>query len=240
MLNKDLDTSALAAEFSRDGRIRITNVLQPEIAERIREYCLSDVPFEFVYVLDDQPKVSPAREMAGMNREEQLAWQKNLYEMAGKGAGYLYRGYMMVRADTKCDNEKLQYLHDFCRYLNSPEMLQFVSDVSGRNDIKSADAQYTLYTPGHYLTRHRDVVPGRKRRIAYVFGFSKDWHPDWGGLLQFYQDDGTPRDAWTPTFNSLVLFEVRHVHAVTFVAPFALGPRLSMTGWFRALPDQAF
>jgi Rps23 Pro-64 3,4-dihydroxylase Tpa1-like proline 4-hydroxylase len=53
-------------------------------------------------------------------------------------------------------------------------------------------------------------------------------------LLQFFEDDGTPRDAWAPQFNSMSLFDVRHVHSVTFIAPFALEPRLSLTGWFRA------
>jgi len=54
--------------------------------------------------------------------------------------------------------------------------------------------------------------------------------------LQFFEDDGTPRDAWAPVFNSMTLFEVRHIHAVTFVAPFLKQPRLSLTGWFRAKP----
>jgi Rps23 Pro-64 3,4-dihydroxylase Tpa1-like proline 4-hydroxylase len=55
-------------------------------------------------------------------------------------------------------------------------------------------------------------------------------------LLQFYQDDGTPRDALTPSFNAMTLFDVKHVHAVTYVAPFASKPRLAISGWFRASP----
>ena len=113
-------------------------------------------------------------------------------------------------------------------------MLDFVKQVSGRNDVVSADAQYTRYSAGQYLTRHRDVVDRPPRRLAYVLGFTRNWHPDWGGLLQFYEDNGTPRDAWAPAFNRLVLFDVRHVHAVTYVAPFAGAARLSLTGWYYA------
>ena len=58
-------------------------------------------------------------------------------------------------------------------------------------------------------------------------------------LLQFFEDNGTPRDAWVPGWNVLSLFDVRHVHSVTYVAPFAGAPRLSITGWFRAGPRQA-
>jgi Rps23 Pro-64 3,4-dihydroxylase Tpa1-like proline 4-hydroxylase len=66
--------------------------------------------------------------------------------------------------------------------------------------------------------------------------FTRNWHPDWGGLLQYYDDDGTPRDTWAPLFNSMTLFDVRHIHSVTFVTPFSTQPRLSLTGWFRAIP----
>lgn len=238
MLNQSLDRKALAGQFAMDGRIRIADVLKPEVAARIHEYCLSDAPFSFVYVMDSARRVSSAKEMAAMNNDEHRAMQRKLYEAASRGEGFLYRGYMMRRADKDTDNQKLKFLHEFFEYINGPDMLAFVSEVSGRDDLKSADAQYTLYTPGHYLTRHRDVVASHDRRVAYVFGFSQNWHPDWGGLLQFYRDDGTPRDAWTPTFNSLVLFDIRHVHAVTYVTPFALGPRLSLTGWFRSQPGE--
>jgi Rps23 Pro-64 3,4-dihydroxylase Tpa1-like proline 4-hydroxylase len=119
-------------------------------------------------------------------------------------------------------------------FLNTPEILGVVSKISGRDDLRSADGQVTAYTPGHYLTRHRDRIDGEERRLAYVLGFTREWHPDWGGLLQFYDDDGSPRDAWAPRFNSLALFDVRHVHAVTYVTPYARKPRLSLTGWFRS------
>ncbi|MFT4939017.1 MAG: SM-20-related protein [Paraglaciecola sp.] len=88
--------------------------------------------------------------------------------------------------------------------------------------------------PGHYLTRHNDVNPKKQRRVAYVLSLSKHWHPDWGGLLQFYQPDGTPKDAWAPQFNSMALFDVNHVHGVSYVAPFATQAKYSITGWFRA------
>ena len=56
------------------------------------------------------------------------------------------------------------------------------------------------------------------------------------GLLLFYEQNGTPRDAWAPGFNTVSMFDIRHIHAVTYVAPYALEPRLSLTGWFRGKP----
>jgi Rps23 Pro-64 3,4-dihydroxylase Tpa1-like proline 4-hydroxylase len=141
---------------------------------------------------------------------------------------------MMRRKHGDTDDEDIRYLHSVFEFLNSEEMLGFISEVTGQKDLKSASAQYTRYTPGHFLTRHRDDVTEEKRRIAYVLAFSKEWHPDWGGLLQFYEDDGTARDAWVPEFNSIALFDVRHVHSVSYVTPFTKQPRISLTGWFRA------
>jgi Rps23 Pro-64 3,4-dihydroxylase Tpa1-like proline 4-hydroxylase len=111
-------------------------------------------------------------------------------------------------------------------------MLSLISRISGRTDINSADAHFTRYTPGQYLTRHTDNIASEGRRIAYVMSFTKDWHPDWGGLLHFYEPNGLPRDCWAPVFNSLNLFDVRHTHSVSYVTPFARNPRLSLTGWF--------
>jgi Rps23 Pro-64 3,4-dihydroxylase Tpa1-like proline 4-hydroxylase len=122
------------------------------------------------------------------------------------------------------------------QWLNSTETLNTIKQITGENDIVAASAQATRYYPGHFLTLHNDLHETEQRRVAYVLNLTPDWHPDWGGLLQFYKQDGTPRDAWTPLFNSLVLFDVNHVHAVTYVAPCAFKPRLSITGWFRATP----
>ena len=128
----------------------------------------------------------------------------------------------------------MHFLHEVFDYIGGEEVLSMIRKITSSNDITGAEPQYTRYTPGHFLTRHRDVVPGKGRRIAFVLGMTKDWHPDWGGLLQFYEENGTPRDAWTPRFNVLSIFDVSHIHAVTYVAPFAMVPRLSLTGWFVA------
>ena len=239
MLNPQLDIDELAAQFRADERVRIENVLDPEIAKRIQEYCLSEVPFELVHFRDGKNHSWGAQDVAGKTQADMQKIQHDIWRDAQKGIGFQYGGYRMRKADKNSANEKLRYLHSIFDYLNSDEMLQFVSRVTGRDDLNSADAQYTRFISGQFLTRHRDVVQGKDRRIGYVMGFSENWHPDWGGLLQFYEEDGTPRDSWTPHFNCLNLFDIRHIHAVTYVTPFAGAPRLSLTGWFRSTPQDA-
>ena len=231
MLNPDLDIEALAAEYRQDDRIRIPNIFRTDVAERVRECCLSQVPFDFIFHQDGQNRVMSAQEMSALNSSQQKSMEQKVMQDASKGVGFLYCGYMMNRHEKPAD-EALAFLHQVYDSLKSEEVLALFRRITGTEDLTGVDGQYTRYTQGQFLTRHSDDIGVENRRIAFVFGFSTPWHPDWGGLLQFYQSDGTPRDAWLPEFNTLSLFDVRHVHAVSYVTPFAAGQRLSLTGWF--------
>ena len=236
MLNPNLDRAALAEQFAVDERIRIENVLDADVAERIRDCCANHLHYDYLTHVDGKNVALTPEEMKNLDPQQLSELQQHIMAAAAEGVGFFYCGYQMGREPDNPGNEKIRFLHSVFDFLNSEEMLTFVADVSGRNDLLSADAQYTRYGAGQFLTRHIDELTSQMRRLAYVISFTRDWHPDWGGLLQFFEDDGTPRDAWAPVFNSMTLFDVRHVHAVTFVAPFLKQPRLSLTGWFRAKP----
>lgn len=231
MLNSDLDIETLANRYGEDNRARLTNILAPESAEQITQCCETKLPFDFIYHLDGQNKVTSAKDMAAMNIEEQKSLHKKLLQAASQGIGFLYGGHMMNRSDEE-SNPELAILYEFYNYLGSEEALEVFRKITGIQELSGVDAQFTRYTPGQFLTRHSDNITEEGRRVAFVFSFSRAWHPDWGGLLQFYEANGTPRDAWSPEFNSLALFDVQHIHSVSYVAPFAAAPRLSFTGWF--------
>lgn len=235
MLNPELDRKQLAAQWAVDGRVRIENIFDADVAERIHTTMKAKVPFRVVYHVDGRNETKTREEMNAMSPQQLSELRTRIMAAASRGVGFYYCGYMIGHRDDETRDDDLQFLHSIFDYLNSEEMLSFVGEITGYDDLKSAAAQYTRYTPGQFLTRHRDETEN-KRRLAFVFGFSKNWHPDWGGLLQFYEEDGTPRDAWTPAFNTVSMFDVRHIHSVTYVTPFAPEPRMSLTGWFRAKP----
>src|SRR5262249_16875330 len=107
-----------------------------------------------------------------------------------------------------------------------------IRTITGSAGFDNAFAQATNYEPGHYLTRHLDDPKGEQRKFAFVWGFTRKWDPDWGGLLQFFDDQNLPPHTLSPGFNTLDLFDVRHVHSVTLVAPWAMNSRLAVSGWF--------
>jgi 2OG-Fe(II) oxygenase superfamily len=89
------------------------------------------------------------------------------------------------------------------------------------------------YAATHFLTAHDDRDESKGRVAAYVLNLTPRWSSDWDGLLQFLDADGHVAEAYTPAFNALNVFRVPQPHSVSFVAPFAGQPRLSITGWFR-------
>ncbi|TRY30622.1 2OG-Fe(II) oxygenase family protein [Aliiglaciecola sp. M165] len=229
--NSSVDIDAATAEYAVDKRARIFNVLDLETAGDLTMYIHGNVPFEAAYVLNGEFKSSGLDELRAMPKAQLDGIMQQIHADAGKGVGFYY-GRHKVDPKPIADN-KVQEAFEF---LNAPATLDAIKKISGFDDIVAASAQVTRYHPGNFLTRHNDINANEERRVAYVLNLTPDWHPDWGGLLQFYQADGTPRDAWAPMFNSLALFDVNHVHAVTYVAPYATKPRFSITGWFRAKP----
>jgi len=237
MLNPELNWDILKQAFLSDGRVRIENVLASEYARDVQRCCLTQIPYDLIYHHNNTNQVKTTAEMAAMGPEVQQQLQRDLYQMANKGVGFLYGGYRMEKEPGKTTYSESGAApapaRDLFNFVNSPDMLSFISFISGKPGLTEADGQYTRYGPGHYLTRHSDNIVSERRQLAYVLGFTSKWHPDWGGLLQFFEPDGTPRDAWSPEFNSLSLFDVKHIHSVTYVAPYASEPRLSLTGWFK-------
>jgi hypothetical protein len=92
----------------------------------------------------------------------------------------------------------------------------------------------SFYAPGDFLSTHTDKDNGK---IAFVWNLTKaDWKPQWGGLLHLLNDDWkTVERTITPSFNSLVLFDVRGEGRPHFVSQVIAGvkeKRLAISGWF--------
>lgn len=124
-------------------------------------------------------------------------------------------------------------LAPFVDFVNSPRFLAAMRKLTGRNDIAFADAQATRYGPGQFLHVHDDIDGPKKRIAAYVLNLTPDWSAEWGGILNFLDEDGHVAEGYVPRFNALNVFDIGVPHFVSYVAPYAQAPRLSITGWLR-------
>jgi SM-20-related protein len=232
VLNPALDAAQLAREFARERRLQIPNILTADAAEQIYRCLANDVPWNFACRLDGRDQLHSPEQLAAMPPEARFQMGQRIFEQARTGFAFGFMSFPMV------DNYRTQrvqglFLDRVIEALASPEFIGFARAVSGDTSINKVDAQATRYTAGHFLTQHDDAqYDGAQRRCAYVLNFSKDWHADWGGLLQFLDDGGKVVDSFVPRFNSLLLFAVPTPHIVSYVAPYATAPRLSITGWF--------
>lgn len=232
-LNPALDRPAARAAFSRAGRLHAPDFLQDAAARRLSDALAGCGAWERTLYESDRTLDVPPAEIAAMSPEGQVALHRAVYAQARTGFGYLFetvRISNLVRAGRPVDPA----FEAVFRFVNGAPFLDAVAEMTGGARGVYADCQATRYLPGFFLNAHDDRADGKDRLYAYVLNLTPEWRADWGGVLMFLDARGNVAEGFTPAFNALNLFAVPQKHAVSLVAPFAAGARLSFTGWIRS------
>lgn len=234
-INPELDRTALRLCFAANGRMQIRDVLTEETANNLFAVLSRQTPWGIAWHAgDDGPHNIPHSRLKQMPQKDMAAIQTKLgAAMSSQDYGFLYAQYPMVHA----------YLEGWApdgpheavvELINDDHFMNFVREVTGMSDLRKADAQATLYAPNQFLALHDDSHVAEGWRVAYVLNLcAEEWRPEWGGYLNFYNDDGDVVQGFKPRFNALNLFAVPQKHNVTYVPPFAPVGRYAITGWFR-------
>ncbi len=234
-VNPALDVSALAAAFARDRRVQVRDVLTETSARIVHHILAAETPWGLHWHAGARgPEAIRHAELAAMPATEQEARSHATMEaMRGRDYAFAYLSYSLVNGYV--GKWAPDGPHDMLlEYLNDRPVMDLVRAISGMPDLVKADAQATLYAPDQFLAVHDDKHSVAGRRVAYVLNLcAEDWRPDWGGYLNFYDDDGDVIAGYRPRFNALNLFAVPQDHNVSFVPPFAPVARYALTGWFR-------
>ncbi len=232
MLNPALDRAALAERYRQKNRIQIREALSEGAANDLFDILTRNTEWSLVWrEADGHVETKRLPEMAAMPPQQRTQIINAIYARAREQFAFIYQANLMAENYASGRNPG-HPLHRVFESLNGPDFIDLIRAVTGIETIVKADAQATLYGPGHFLNTHDDKIAGHKRRVAYVLNMTQNWNPDWGGLLQFYDDDGGVEDAFVPRFNTLSLFTVPQSHAVSYLPPFAPARRLAITGWF--------
>lgn len=230
MINNDLDFDGYRIDLAKNTRVQISDFLQISAAERLRTCLQNEVPWTLAERSDGVSKTIPAVDYLAMDATRRSDHLNKAYERAKTQFQFVYESYMMVKASIEGRDPTL-ILHAILDFLNSEEFIAFARWLVNDPRITHASAQATRYRAGHFLTRHQDEDQHEDRAYAYVINLTKNWHSDWGGLLQFENDQGDVTQTFVPHWNSLSLFRVPQSHTVSLVAPFATEDRLAITGW---------
>ena len=232
MINNDLLLEPWRARLRAHGRVQIPGFLQEPSALRLHQCLREEVPWETAQrsdaVLADGQDRSPPPGSAA----DEVALAATCLR-AREGFEFYFDRYRMIDARRDGTDPQL-VLHAVVDFLNSPQFLEFARQLTGDPAIRMVSAIGVRYRAGHFLRAHNDLANDENRAFAYVINLSRQWSPDWGGLLHFLDpEQRRVVDTFTPLWNSLSLFRVPQPHVVSLVAPWAGSARYSITGWFR-------
>lgn len=229
------DRRALAEQYARDGRVQIRNLLTDAAANEIHHILAHGTAWGMAWHAGNDGPHSVRAEALSANRAEQQRAIAEATTAAARRSEYAFQFARYPILDAYLGKWAPDGPHDLLlEHLNSEDFLDFIRQVTGIAAICKGDAQATLYAPGHFLGLHTDSHVGEGWRVAYVFNFCREeWKPDWGGYLNFYDEDGDVIAGYRPRFNALNMFTVPRAHAVSYVPPFAPIGRFAITGWFR-------
>ena len=206
--------------------------LQAEVL-RTMEY---DTQWSFAIREGEEDKLYSNAEWEAIPMQQRQEKLVAANRQASDGFQYMFDYYSMLSAFHDKRNPD-DFLNKMAEFIESEVFQDFCREITGFDDIQSADGQATRYRAGQYLTLHDDHFI-KDRRCAYVMNFTQAWRADWGGLLLFHNQDGDIEEGWTPQFNCLNLFAVPQQHSVSFVSPSAAAYRYAITGWMLTTPPQ--
>ena len=231
-LNPDLDSILYRDVFRRHARVHIPEILTFDSANRILELLRNEVPWQAHFNDRDKTYDLHRDQIAVLPDNKKALVVEQLQRNAQTRFQYIFLNYSISDAVEQQSNPgvELNAFHDF---INSYEVLDLIRTITRIKEIRFADCQATLYRPGHFLTVHNDDVEGTGRLVAYTLNFTPNWRADYGGILQFLDEQEHIDEGYLPKFNALNLFKIPARHAVSYVTPFAASGRYSIIGWFR-------
>lgn len=234
-LNPALDPAAFAPAYSRDGVVRIPEVFEPAVVDRLAGILEQTIDWDIICSNERGGAEIITRARRTELGEQAVAGRLHAATLkARSGFAYVYLGYPMINAFVE-GRDPSHPIHALTAFLNSPDFITFASAVTGEAGVTKIDGQATCYRPGDFLTQHDDTGVG-ERLAAYTLGLTRQWRPDWGGQLLFHDANGDVERGYAPAFNVLTLFKVPRQHSVAPVAPYAGALRLTVTGWLRNDP----
>jgi Rps23 Pro-64 3,4-dihydroxylase Tpa1-like proline 4-hydroxylase len=240
-LDDTLDLAQIRAAYREKRRVHIPQFLHYAHAEALYEELAHESTWSIVFNANgltyDRQENSTSEVMWLESRSACDA----AYLSAREGSGYIYEHTLVAenRAQRTFEDSRLA---SFITWLDSEEMIECFRRLTGVSELVRVAANAKRFSAGHFGSAHHDAIAERHdsalypRRVAFVLTLTPEWRADWGGLLQFSNSEGLVEEAYVPRFNSLSVFEVSQVHAISFVTPFASERRYTVGGFLLGQP----
>lgn len=231
MLNPSLlsidSTSSLASEFSARGYVTVDNLLDDVFARGMAEHLdkLPEHDWSATFFPDGSGH-SATMTCCDTNSEVITIHRERVMRVMDDGKF----SYFFCRRDhfiPECMCPECA----FKRWIVGEEANRFLLSVTGRKYTAINSMFASRYSSGCFLSPHTDPVHGD---VGVVYQLTRDWKPQWGGLLHFMDANGSVVGVREPVFNSITLFEIPEGGQWHFVSQVAAGvtkSRYAMAGW---------
>jgi len=234
LINPNLDILNYAEEFKKNKVVVIKDFLKESEIERLYRWFSEEMPSNWWDVSSfpsmDDDSVSFIRNEEENTEEIKQNYAYVLSKFAeGKFAYNFFRTRDNHFEDCTCHECNLR------KWLVSEENLGFINKITDEEYTGSDEVFAACYTAGDFLSPHVDSPNGT---LGFVLHMTKNWLPEYGGLLHFMDDDRKVVERIeVPEYNSLTLFYLPENkgkwHFVSPVSPGTPEIRLTYTGWFK-------
>ncbi|THD83272.1 MAG: hypothetical protein E7812_00315 [Phenylobacterium sp.] len=219
-----VDAAKVARKLKKRGYVEIKDFLQPRFADQIHRYLVETKDAsEWQIAIHDGQNTSYLPNLESRRDDVLRHYRAAALAFAEGRFSYCFRRTLGVHADPcSCGECRLR------RLFQSPPLHRLMSRL-GAPISALGESFLSCYLRGDFLAPHHDLDKGR---LAFSLNLTKAWRPQFGGHLCILSKDWTrPERTFSPTFNSLVLFEVADRESPHFVSHVVTGRRLAYTGW---------
>jgi SM-20-related protein len=228
IINEIQDIEKLNQDFSNKKKLVIKNFLEINFVETLfRNVCL-EKNWSLATGIDSIKYEKPNTPQNDKINNIQIKNVNNAFSND-------HFSYIFYRSMNAGKGQKMNFFEFSLRQtLSSPEFIAKLNIITGLTLTKLTTLFLSKYKSGCFLSPHSDKGNGK---LAFVLHISKNWKPQYGGLLHFMNEDRTEiTDTFVPCFNTFMIFDIPPEtgisHYVSHIAPGLKNSRYAITGWF--------
>ena len=226
----DLAIKTYQDKFKSKGVVVIKNFLPKEVADSLHLELNDLVTWRLFFLGLRGLQSMSLKEFEQLSLKERKTVEKEIKEVAVKGFQFRYCSFPI--GDPKAVNEGMtrQLEHLIPTYFNET-FRHFIIDLINDFSIETHNIQAAYYPPSGFLMPHDDSHTAVNRRCAFIYHLTKEWKKEWGGCLEFMDNDNNVIHQLQPLYNSLTIFKVPQLHQVSKVSEHCISKRLTIHGW---------
>lgn len=225
-LNDKLKTAAYTKEFKAKGRVRVPGVLSAEGADALYAAIRDNCVWNIRYRKDGESTTLSGQELQSRIQRRQRELMERIYTGAQNGYQHLY--FVCPLSSPLPDGS--DPLAEAKAFFDSDEFLEVLRKVTGVKKGALLDVLARWTNRDHFETDNAEALDGQDKKFVFTLDLAPNWRGDWGGHLNFLDDDGAEEERWAPGYNSLDIYTVPARTSISYVTPFVGEFRLAVCG----------